>query len=100
MNQSEYKTLDINEASALYCLGYRLLRLEKTKPQQRAFIFSDDFPTAPEWASKELPKAKLAGADFKSRCTLMVDAYSFAMAFKEIKNRLFTEIEIAGEYKS
>jgi len=41
-NFSTYETYDLNSASALVTLGYKLLKLDKTNPKKVRFVFKEE----------------------------------------------------------
>lgn len=84
--QDEFQTLDMGEAAALFALDFDLIRLEMTKHErQRSFIFSAMS------ADTEYPTASKVAEDYR-RKRLAVDAYTFFIAIKEIKNRLYDSL--------
>ncbi len=92
-NKDEYKTLDIGEAAALYVLGFELIRLEPTsRRKQRAFIFKDK-ETNP---SKNIFSAVDVVRVYRSLEGIRIHAYSFFLALKDLKSRVYNDIEING----
>ncbi len=91
-NKDEYKTLDIGEAAALHACDFELLRLEPTsKHGQRAFVF------------KKIKEndISLFSADsmvrlYRSTTGLQVDAYKYFLALKNLKSRVYNDIELKG----
>jgi len=98
MSEETYTNTDLGEAAALYCLGFDLVGLEPTsKPGQRAFIFSRHAGRIPEWAEKALGPLDYAEAVvelYRSRSRgIMVNAHDYFLAIKELKSRLFDDID-------
>lgn len=83
---SEIKVVDLGEAAALYCLGFELLRLEKTHRNevQYAFVFVKNPPAT---NADNLPTAELVLQDYRRR-KLAVDASSYYAATKEMKSQI------------
>lgn len=97
MNDETYISTDLGEATALYSFGFDLLELQKTsRPGQRAFVFCAKQAKVPEWAKETTPDDLIRA--YRSRAEgVLIDAYSFYLAGKELKSRLFDDIEENGE---
>lgn len=86
--KGNYRTTDLGEAAALMTLGFELLQLEPTrKEHQRIFVFADknqsyktDIFTVVKQYNQRL---------------LVVDAYSFFLAVKEIKKLINRDVELS-----
>jgi len=87
--ENEYKTLDLGEAAALQAGGFNLLRLEKTrKINQRAFIFTTKSAT-----DERLKLNAEAVVEEYRKHRMMIDAYGYYLAIKEVKSRLHDDLE-------
>ena len=87
--ENEYKTLDLGEAAALHAGGFVLLRLEKTrKINQRAFIFTTKSATD----NRLKLNAKEVVEEYRNH-HMMINAYGYYLAIKEVKSRLHDDLE-------
>ena len=75
-----YKTTDINCATALYCLGYKLESIDKNNPSKSIFCLQKEVgidESIKSFWSKEL----------------RIEPQHYSSCLREIKNRLYNTIE-------
>lgn len=82
-----FRTRDLGEAAALCALEYELIELEATSkdyPSQRTFVFESVHPYQEEGAEGA---ARIASR-YRNR-DLQVDAYSYFLAMRELKSKIY-----------
>lgn len=79
MKMTEFSTSDLGLAAALDATGHRLVRIEPGDGKRAVFVFE---------TSHNLTSAVEA---FWSRC-LAVDALTYCVSLKQLKNRLFAQL--------
>lgn len=90
-NERTYRTRDLGEAAALLAIEYELVALEATSkdyPAQRTFVFASEHPYNPE----ESDEALEVGIKYRNR-QLAVDAYSYFLAMRELKSKIYGNTE-------
>ena len=97
MDQDVHKLRDLGEATVLLVMGFELLGFEPTDREGvRMFVFSK-YPTRqPVWDTMGGSQdAEAVVKQYRSLQSggLMVNAYDFFMAGKELKNRLFDNLQ-------
>lgn len=86
----EAKIIDLGEASALFSLGFNLVRLEASNTgKHKVFVFEKLHPNTSTMNVEET-------VDNYNRRKLQVDAYSLFRAIRELKNRIFDHNELMG----
>lgn len=87
MHIPETKIIDLGEATALFTVGFSLIKLEPTtNGKHKIFIFESTHPTQSVSIDETL--------DLYRRRKLQIDAYTFYRSIKELKNSIHERNEI------
>lgn len=90
MQPETIKIIDLGECNALLAVGFALVRLEQSASgRHKVFIFQKAHPVTPETTPADTIER------YHSR-SLLVDAFTFYRAGKEIKSRIHDQNELAS----
>lgn len=91
MENQTFKTTDLGEASTLLALGFRLQELEKSeRPGQMIFVFGSGQLPPEWWVNQGNQLSPVEIAERYRNGTILVNAYDYFLATKELKSRIFS----------
>jgi len=95
MENQNYRTTDLGEASTLLVLGFRFIGLDdlENRPGQKVFVFSKE-QLPPDWYKREIGRTIEDIVKAYRNGIILVNAQDYFLAIKHLKSRIYNQINI------